>query len=231
MWRESDHPRRPAGDNRGGEFTHASGVELERARSAEAAGQSGQVDDGELPGYGEARDGAVEVQAHHFSQAERTTLDSSFYGQGGRGIERNRLEYADPSIRSRTYFYVNEGGGVQPEQSVGSHEHVVKLRNLYEPSKDGFAVWRSGTGDRSTADAAMNAAELAVKNAGYDGYYIRGRLNTVNGAPFGVAVVLGKHHIPVKSIGVWRSSPSSLNRKAPVQAPPQVRFPYAGKKP
>jgi hypothetical protein len=100
---------------------------------------------------------------------------------------------ADPSIQKRTYFYIDEGNGTQPETSVGSHAHRVVLRNLYEPQSDGFAIWRKGHD--------FNSSELAVHKAGYDGYYLRGRLEKAKGGKFGVAVLLGQHNIPVKYVG------------------------------
>jgi len=197
-FREDLHPRIPAGTERGGEFTDKGGSSGTQSAAAKAsAGQDRPGDGAPIPEHGNPIEGAVQVSAVHYSSQGREALSSAFYGTGGRGIERNRLENADPSIRQRIYFYVDEGHGVQPETSVGSHAHRVTLRNLYDPSRDGAAVWRRGGGD-------ANASELAVRRAGYDGYYLRDYLRTVKGKPFGIAVLLGPRSVPVKYIGTGR---------------------------
>jgi hypothetical protein len=195
---DPNQPRVPKGSPDGGEWTNG------QAGSKESAGPGGQADATAVPQYGKpAHENAVTVNAVHFSNEDRTTLLSDFYGTGGRGIERGRLEYADLAIQKRIYFYVDQGGGVQPEQSVGARGHAVTLRNLYEPKSDNFALWRSVSDPRSEGHN-LNAKELAVYKAGYDGYYIRDYLRRAsNGQPFGVAILLGRHAVPVKPLGLW----------------------------
>jgi len=195
-FREDLHPRVPAGTEKGGEFTTKGGSYGPQARKADQ-GQDGQGDGAPIPEYGNPNEGAVQASAVHYSSEGRTSLSSEAYGTGGRGIERDRLASAPSEIRNRIYFYIDEGHGVQPETSVGSHAHRVTLRNLYDPARDGAAVWRRGRGD-------MNASEMAVVRAGYDGYYLKSYMHTVHGQPYGIAVLLGQRNVPVKYIGTKR---------------------------
>jgi hypothetical protein len=146
----------------------------------EAAGVPAQAE------YGVPREGAVAVDATHFSNAQRNQLSTSAYGTGARGEEAGRLsapENAD--IRDRTHFYVNEGGGIRPEAGVGGVAHNVKLNNLYDIKADPLGYRAFNRND-------VNAMERAIVNAGFDGYYAP---DYANGQ--GVAVVIGKHTIPV----------------------------------
>ncbi len=138
--------------------------------------------------YGTAREGAVSIDATHFSNTERTTLDTSAYGRGAKGEEAGRLalpENAD--IRDRTHFYVNEGSGVTPESAVGGVAHNVKLNNMYDIKADKLGI-------RAAAGENVSAMERAVIAAGFDGYYAPQIANNQ-----GVAVVIGKHSIPVSA--------------------------------
>lgn len=141
------------------------------------------------------------LQAVHFSTAERKTLDPAFYGRGISGAERTRVAAAkDSRIKRRTHFYANTGQGVFPEQGVGAHAHVVTLHNLYDADVDPLGLFKG------QSDAAMNAAESGVLDAGYDGYVTR---------TFGrqAAVVYFKPSRPDRA--EFRSIPSV----PPVQAP------------
>ena len=138
--------------------------------------------------YGTAREGAVSIDATHFSNTERTSLNTSAYGRGAKGEEAGRLatpENAD--IRDRTHFYVNEGQGITPEQGVGSVAHNVKLNNIYDIKADLLGI-------RAAAGENVSAMERAVIAAGFDGYYAPQIANNQ-----GVAVVIGKHNIPVSA--------------------------------
>lgn len=146
----------------------------------EAAGVPAQAE------YGTPREGAVSVDATHFSNAQRNQLNTTAYGTGAKGEEAGRLsapENAD--IRDRTHFYVNEGSGIRPEAGVGGVAHNVKLNNLYDIKADPLGYRAFNRND-------VNAMERAIVNAGFDGYYAP---NYANGQ--GVAVVIGKHSIPV----------------------------------
>jgi hypothetical protein len=87
--------------------------------------------------YGKATRGSVSAVGVHFSNQSRAALISDFYGTGLRGLEGERLKDRENSdIRSRVYFYVDNGKGIRPEAGVGGTPHVVRLNNLYDTSKD-----------------------------------------------------------------------------------------------
>lgn len=211
----SDHwktqPRAPAGNEDGGQWTNHG-----QAPGTKAQGQDGQAHDGDVPAYGEPREAAAdELDAFHYSGEPRAALSSEFYGTGYPGAERDRLNLpgVDPRLRQRLYFYVNEGKGIRPESGVGAHAHRLKLRNVYDYRKDGGALWR-GIGD-------MNARELAVIEAGYDGYYA-----PAFGVNQGVAVLLGRHFTPALHVGRRNDA---VEYKPPVltkNPAHYVRFPY-----
>ncbi len=142
------------------------------------------------PRHGKPREGAVEVEGVHFSTGERSTLVGGFYGSGLKGVEAERIaQSGDPRLKSRIYFYVNEGSGVKPEPGVGSIAHRAKLSNVYDASADNDGLFMRAKGD-------MNAFESAVLDAGYDGYYTRQAFSNM-----GAAVLLGSQAVNVQRIG------------------------------
>lgn len=146
----------------------------------EAAGVPAQAE------YGTPREGAVSVDATHFSNAQRNQLSTAAYGTGAKGEEAGRLGAAENAdIRDRTHFYVNEGTGIRPEAGVGGVAHNVKLNNLYDIKADPLGYRAFNRNDPS-------AMERAIVKAGFDGYYAP---DYANGQ--GVAVVIGHHTIPV----------------------------------
>lgn len=163
---------------------------------------TGEDGGGPTPSYGTARAGSVSVVGRHYSTAPRQSLSGAFYGQGLKGAERDRLDRStDPRLKSRIYFYVDQGAGVRPESGVGGYAHETRLDNVYDPQTRIVKP-----------QADFNAFESAVINAGFDGYI----------APFGnnqsAVVLLGQKHkaVPVKAIG----QPAAA---APVEsAPPSV---------
>ena len=162
-----------------------------------ATAQAGRPDAAALPSYERGHvPGAASAVGLHFSTGKRDALDSNHYGTGYKGAERERINKpgVDPRLKQRAYFYVNEGHGTFPESGVGPYRHDVQLTNLYDPAKDGAAVWRQGHGD-------MNASESAVLNAGYDGYLVH---SPSPSAGQGYAVLLGPHHIPVRFLGMGK---------------------------
>ena len=162
-----------------------------------ATAQAGRPDAAALPSYERGHvPGAASAVGLHFSTGKRDALDSNHYGTGYKGAERERINKpgVDPRLKQRAYFYVNEGHGTFPESGVGPYRHDVRLTNLYDPAKDGAAVWRQGHGD-------MNASESAVLNAGYDGYLVH---SPSPSAGQGYAVLLGPHHIPVRFLGMGK---------------------------
>ncbi|MCB5290520.1 hypothetical protein LG954_10480, partial [Bifidobacterium longum subsp. infantis] len=104
-----------------------------------------------------------------------------------KGAEAARLRGADPELLSRVYFYVDTGNGITPESDVGTRAHDVELTNLYDAFADPLGL--------KTQD--MNAFELAVIRAGFDGYLIRQFGNQ------GAAVLVGRRHkaVPVRRTG------------------------------
>jgi hypothetical protein len=205
----------PAGTPQGGQFARKPGVVYAAPSTGSGTGaaadngRSGQSNGGNVsvPSYGQAREGVKPVRAVHYSREPRQTLDTSFYGAGIRGREAARLlgVDVDPRLKQRTYFYVDEGSGIRPEPGVGSHRHEVTLNNLYDPQSDGGAIWSQGTD--------TNSSELAVLNAGYDGYVVKGVFGR-----FGAAVVIGQHTIPVAEVesvrkGLLRALKFNLNHE------------------
>jgi hypothetical protein len=150
----------------------------------------------QVPGYGKAIDGAVSVTGIHYSQKPRETLDARKYGTGIKGAEYKRLSYAsDDRLKSRTYFYVDEGQGVRPEPGVGASIHKVRLDNLYDAKADPKGIIDAVARDLNIPDSDFqNAWESAVIDAGFDGYYMKGAFGNM-----GCAVVIGPQHnaIPV----------------------------------
>lgn len=139
--------------------------------------------------YGEARNGAVSAVGVHYSNEQRDTLNSSAYGKGLRGAERQRVASAkDYRLRQRVYFYINNGAGkVTPEAGVGSHAHSVQLNNLYDMDADHLDLMPEGP----LLNESMNAFESNVIDAGFDGYMTR------NFGQNGAAVLLGEHAVQV----------------------------------
>jgi hypothetical protein len=176
--------------------TQPKGVQrAERIETPAGAGQELDADGrDQAPSYGTGREGAVSVVGRHYSTQQRQTLNSGFYGQGLKGAERTRLDdSADPRIRQRIYFYVDQGSGIRPEAGVGGQAHEVRLNNIYDPKTRLIEP-----------KASANAFESAVVNAGFDGYL----------APFGnnqaAVVLLGPKHkaVPVRALGATPSAPA-----------------------
>lgn len=152
-------------------------------------GSLGQADvqDPVRVSYGVAREGATTAVGYHYSREDRTTLASAMYGSGLAGAEAERLANADPRLRQRVYFYIDRGTGINPEAGVGGRAHRVELRNLYDADEDALRLVRDNSG--------FSAFELAVLEAGFDGYLTR------EAGPSGNAVLLGKHAVPVERLG------------------------------
>jgi hypothetical protein len=169
----------------------AEGIEFSnRSDATSAAGVGRSTEEevrGVIPEYGAPREGATSAVGYHYSRQSRTTLLSTAYGTGLKGAEMDRLRDADPRLRNRTYFYLDRGTGINPEAGVGGFAHRVRLQNLYDMDADSQRLARNNRG--------ANAFELAVMNAGFDGYMTR------DAGPSGVAVLLGKHMVGVQQLG------------------------------
>lgn len=150
---------------------------------------------GERPRYGTPREGAIAVRAVHYGRTPHQALSSAYYGAGLAGAEIERLRGADPRLSQRIYFYVDMGRGIQPEAGVGPHQHEVDLANVYDAGADPLFL---------KADAAtVNDFEVAVLDAGFDGYFVPDFRNDV-----GAAVLLGRHIVRVSNTGVGAQPPS-----------------------
>jgi hypothetical protein len=139
--------------------------------------------------YGKATRESVSAVGVHFSNQRRATLISDFYGTGLRGLEGERLKERENSdIRSRVYFYVDNGKGVRPEAGVGGTPHVVRLNNLYDTSKDPLNIIKNSKGENSAERA--NQWERGIKKAGFDGYLVKDQAASQD-----YAVLIGKHSV------------------------------------
>lgn len=119
----------------------------------------------------------VSVVGVHFSNTSRTELRGDKYGTGITGAEAKRLKFADPRLKSRISFYIDEGNGIKPEPGLGKARHDVPLNNLYDAKANPLGL--------PTKDP--NEFEAAVIDAGFDGYYVAGAFSTQ-----GAAVLLGR---------------------------------------
>lgn len=119
----------------------------------------------------------VSVVGVHFSNTPRTELRGDKYGTGITGAEAKRLKFADPRLKSRISFYIDEGNGIKPEPGLGKARHDVPLNNLYDAKANPLGL--------PTKDP--NEFEAAVIDAGFDGYYVAGAFSTQ-----GAAVLLGR---------------------------------------
>ena len=157
------------------------------AEGGQGRADSAREQDGVTPTYGTPRDGAVSAVGYHYSTADRSTLVSSMYGRGLAGAEAERLRDSDPRLQQRIYFYVDRGTGINPESGVGGRGHRVELANLYDADEDALRLARDS--------GSHNAFELAVIEAGFDGYLKR------DAGPSGNAVLLGQHNVRVEQLG------------------------------
>jgi hypothetical protein len=89
------------------------------------------------------------------------------YGTGIRGAEAKRLEYAEPRIKRRVYFYIPRENGVMPipEAGLGGHVYIQRFNNVLGPGPEMSRISREAFGD-------SNNFESGVIDAGYDGYAV-----------------------------------------------------------
>ena len=109
----------------------------------------------------------------HYSRVVQTSLDSSRYGTGNPCAARHRVAGHDV-LSHRIHFYVaRDGVPVIPERACGPYRHAADLSDLriYRLSDDPLAL-RDKVREMHPADqsARVNALELAVVGAGFDGY-------------------------------------------------------------
>lgn len=170
--------------------------------SSDEVGVGGTGDKAPRVVYGRRREHSVQLEGFHYSPAKRGVLDSSYYGRGMPGQERRRLDMwsATEEQKPRIHFYINEGNGITPEVGVGGHGHAVDLQNLYNATQDPLGLRKlSQEQYPSSHDDRANALEQLVMKNGFDGYYVPNAQ-----AHQGVAVLLGKHKVPVDYLGTGK---------------------------
>jgi Large polyvalent protein associated domain 38/ADP-Ribosyltransferase in polyvalent proteins len=116
---------------------------------------------------GEKQPGAITVDAVHYGKSKVPVLSGRMYGTGIRGAEAKRLEYAEPRIKRRVYFYIPRENGVMPipEAGLGGHVYIQRFNNVLGPGPEMSRISREAFGD-------SNNFESGVIDAGYDGYAV-----------------------------------------------------------
>jgi hypothetical protein len=143
---------------------------------------------------GERQPGAMTFDAVHYGKEKVDQLSGSKYGTGIRGAEAKRLEYAEPRIKNRVYFYIPKEDGKMPlpESGLGGHVYIQRFNNILGPGPEMGRINREAFGD-------PNNFESGVIDAGYDGYAI---------PSMGMMVVLN-HDTPVE----YRGTRDEISRK------------------
>jgi hypothetical protein len=125
----------------------------------------------------------------HFSKQQRTSINGAYYGTGLKGLEAERLAVSDdPRLKTRVYFYVDEGNGVRPEAGVGGYAHEVELPKLYDAKANAEKLWNSGD---------LNGTESRILDAGYAGYFVK---KHETGQGFAVVIGDAAKSMPAKPI-------------------------------
>lgn len=142
----------------------------------------------------------VPLTGIHYSNGVRTVLSGDKYGTGIKGAEAKRLQYVtDKRILKRVYFYNQESHDTYPqrEPGLGTYVHETKLTNIFDPdvaTKEDYDALQPSIRRyvQDIGEDKANAFELALLDAGYNGYLSR---------QDGKIVVLNKDHVPTKYIG------------------------------
>jgi hypothetical protein len=125
----------------------------------------------------------------HFSKKQLTAINGAYYGTGLKGLEAERLALSDdPRLKTRVYFYVDEGNGVRPEAGVGGYAHEVELPKLYDAKANAEKLWNSGD---------LNGTESRILDAGYAGYFVK---KHETGQGFAVVIGDAAKSMPAKPI-------------------------------
>lgn len=189
--------------NRNGQEAENTAAFSRKNEAGETSGANGQRRDSGPASDAQSQRGlAVNVTGRHYSTQQRQRLDGRYYGTGLKGAEGDRLSRAkDSRLKTRLYFYVDEGKGVRPEAGVGRFSHDVDLSNLYDTSTRTLTWEKDPYGDNAVT---ANNFETAVLNAGYSGYYRPGAFGDQ-----GVAILLGD-----AAVGVQPKDTPAFSRKA-----------------
>jgi hypothetical protein len=136
-----------------------------------------------MPFLNKALQFAKEVPFVHYSKSANVSrLEPMMYGTGIKGKEAARLKDA-PDIRSRSYFYVDQGEKtMRPEGGLGPHKYSGTAQDIYPLHEDpaGFSqIAKAKAIDpymmsmgREVIDQPkhLNELERMIKEAGYRGY-------------------------------------------------------------
>jgi len=128
-----------------------------------------------------------EIRGVHYGKVDGlSVLEARYNGTGITGAEEYRLRNADERIKKRVYFYLDNNEQLpMPERGLGADVYRFHGDNFYDLDRDQEDIaWLTGM---KGADA--NSMEVAILEAGYDGYF--------NGR---VAVVLNQD-VPVTYMG------------------------------
>lgn len=164
--------------------------------------------------YGTATGNAISVAGFHYSSESRTEVNTSFYGQGKRGQEAQRVE-GDELLSKRSYFYVDSGDGIAPEAGTGGYAHTVQLNNVYDIQNDVDDIVQSVKDSGLTGAEFINQMERNIITAGYDGYYAPESMNIIgsNGLKMGAAVLIGDHNVSVDELGTIGQLKERINER------------------
>jgi hypothetical protein len=107
----------------------------------------------------------VPIQVRHWSKQRvpLTETNPEMFGTGRAGAERSRAN--EPGFLPRTYFGMD--GYREPEVQSGlEHTATLDRSKYYDINADKDGIWQKGF-----QEGGATAAEKAVKDAGYSGYY------------------------------------------------------------
>jgi len=119
------------------------------------------------------------VKGVHFSPKKGLTeLDPSYHGTGAKGAERSYTERMDEDLQP-TFFYIDEGKGVAPENIVntrGVNRYETELKKMYDTKADPDGLMAQAKAENINPSGgvmmgyAMPAFYRKVKEAGYKGF-------------------------------------------------------------
>lgn len=136
------------------------------------------------------------LEVYHFSMAPRSSINTSAFGTGLKGSNRERFMNAtDKRLRNRAYFYVDKGTGINPEDGVGGVAHRANLSNIYDANSDPLRL-RKGS---------QEAFEAAVLDAGFSGY-----LDRMAGTASGQVILLGNQSVTPELLGPGKVTSSTI---------------------
>jgi len=128
------------------------------------------------------------VEAFHFSKAERRVISTAMFGTGLKGSNQETYATAqDARLRKRAYFYVDKGTGINPEAGVGGIGHKASLSNIYDGDSDPLRL--KGRGGQLDF-------ESRVLDAGFSGYLTR-----MEGGQSGQVILLGDQTVQPEVLG------------------------------